>query len=109
MLNLLTYFYVVVGPECWGFHNSYSIGLFDGQGILGKGESQPVCIYTVTPVILIYFLIFFKRLTTLKSNSFSFNRKSNEKLDEKSTVHYVKKDDTLIGLAFKYGVEVNTT
>ncbi|RIA83417.1 histidine phosphatase superfamily [Glomus cerebriforme] len=26
--------------------NSYSIGLFDGQGILGKGDSQPIYIYT---------------------------------------------------------------
>ena len=42
----------------------------------------------------------------LKSNS--FNEKSNKKLDEKNNgaIHYVKKDDTLIGLAFRYGIEV---
>ncbi|SRR6266540_5132701 len=40
--------------------------------------------------------------------SSSFNEKS-EKLNVKShsgTIHHVKKDDTLIGLAFKYGIEV---
>jgi hypothetical protein len=45
---------------------------------------------------------------TLNTQNF-FNEKSNKKLDEKSNynaIHYVKKDDTLIGLAFKYGVEV---
>ncbi|CAG8542791.1 7551_t:CDS:2 [Funneliformis caledonium] len=39
----------------------------------------------------------------LKANSF------NDKLREKShfdTIHYVKKNDTLIGLAFSYGVEI---
>jgi len=43
----------------------------------------------------------------LKLNSSS--EKSNEKLDEKrnyGAIHYVKKDDTLIGLAFKYGIEI---
>ncbi|CAB4401196.1 unnamed protein product [Rhizophagus irregularis] len=38
-----------------------------------------------------------------------FNEKSDKKLDEKSNysaIHYVKKDDTLIGLAFSYGVEI---
>jgi hypothetical protein len=46
----------------------------------------------------------------LKLNSFN-DGKLNEKLNEKGNygvVHYVKKDDTLIGLAFKYGIEVNT-
>jgi hypothetical protein len=31
---------------------SYSIGLFDGEGILGKGDSQPIYIYTVDTVSL---------------------------------------------------------
>ncbi|RIA86872.1 Carbohydrate-Binding Module Family 50 protein [Glomus cerebriforme] len=44
---------------------------------------------------------------SLKLNS--VNEKLNKKLDEKSNygaIHYVKKDDTLIGLAFKYGIEI---
>ncbi|CAI2179658.1 14562_t:CDS:2, partial [Funneliformis geosporum] len=39
----------------------------------------------------------------LKANS--FNEKSNEKLSF-GTIHHVKKNDTLVGLAFRYGVEI---
>jgi hypothetical protein len=36
--------------------NSYSIGLFDGHGILGKGDTQPIYIYTTSLVSLINYI-----------------------------------------------------
>ncbi|GBB89830.1 hypothetical protein RclHR1_16660007 [Rhizophagus clarus] len=53
--------------------------------------------------------VIYNDLNKLNITFNSFNEKSGKKLDEKSNysaIHYVKKDDTLIGLAFKYGVEI---
>jgi len=51
--------------------------------------------------------VIYNDLNTLKLNS--LNEKPNKKLDEKSNygaIHYIKKDDTLIGLSFRYGIKI---